>query len=145
MQMVLSGSKCIASYDPDTGKLLWIVDGPTDQFVASPVFSETTGLFYITGGFPDHHVVAIRPDGSGNVTATHIVWHHHAGAGVSYVSSPIIEGGWLLCRVVKPAAKFAVIATNDLGEATYASPALSHGQIFLRTDQALYCIGPAKP
>ena len=186
-QMVLSGSKCIASYDPDTGKQIWIVDGPTDQFVASPVFSEKTGLFYITGGFPDHHIMAIKPDGSGNVTATHVVWHHHNGAGVSYVPSPIIEGDWFLvtddrgvahafdaktgeivwsekfgrshasivsaagllyfmndagvCRVVKPAEKFTTVATNDLGEPTYASPALSNGQIFLRTDKAIYCIG----
>ncbi len=190
-QMVLSGSKCIASYDPDTGKQLWIVDGPTDQFVASPVYSEKTGLFYITGGFPEHHIMAIRPDGNGNVTNTHVVWHHNNGAGVSYVPSPIIEGDWFLvtddrgfahafdartgdivwnekfgrshasivsaagllyfmndagvCRVVKPADKFATIATNDLGEPSYASPALSDGQIFLRTDKALYCIGhPAK-
>jgi outer membrane protein assembly factor BamB len=186
-QMVLSGSKCIASYDPDTGKQLWIVDGPTDQFVASPVFSEKTGLFYITGGFPEHHIMAIRPDGSGNVTKTHIAWHHHNAAGVSYVPSPIIEGDWFLitddrgvahafdakngdivwnekfgrshasivsaggvlyftndagvCRVVKPAEKFATVATNDLGEPTYASPALSNGQIFIRTGKAIYCIG----
>jgi len=191
MQMVLSGSKCIASYDPDTGKLLWIVDGPTDQFVASPVYSETTGLFYITGGFPDHHIMAIRPDGSGNVTGTHVVWHHRGAAGVSYVPSPIIEGNWFLltddrgfayafdsktgeivwnerfarshasivsaagllyflddkgvCRIVKPAEKFTVVATNEIGESTYASPALSDGQIFLRTDKALYCLGTAKP
>ncbi|MDZ4286640.1 MAG: PQQ-binding-like beta-propeller repeat protein, partial [Prosthecobacter sp.] len=37
MQMVLSGSMCVASYDPDTGKLIWIIDGPTEQFVASLV------------------------------------------------------------------------------------------------------------
>jgi outer membrane protein assembly factor BamB len=190
MQLVLSGSKCIASYDPDTGRQLWIIDGPTDQFVASPVYSETTGLFYITGGFPDHHIMAIRPDGTGNVTDTHVVWHHHAAAGVSYVPSPIIEGNWFLltddrgfahafdaktgdivwsqrfgrthaslssaggllyflndngiCHVVKPAEKFAIVATNDLGEPAYASPALSNGQIFLRTDKALYCIGQAR-
>jgi hypothetical protein len=187
MQMVLSGTKCIASYDPDTGRLLWIVDGPTDQFVASPVYSEKTGLFYVTGGFPDHHVMAIRPDGVGNVTATHVAWHHHAAPGVSYVPSPIIEGDWFLltddrgfahafdaktgdivwnerfgrshasivsaagflyflnddgvCRVVKPSDKFSVVATNELGEGAYASPALSNGQIFLRTEKALYCIG----
>jgi outer membrane protein assembly factor BamB len=35
-QMVLSGSKCVTAYDPASGKLLWIIDGPTDQFVASP-------------------------------------------------------------------------------------------------------------
>jgi outer membrane protein assembly factor BamB len=42
---------------------------------------------------------------------------------------------------VKPADKLAVLATATLGEPTYASPAFSQGQIFLRTDQALYCIG----
>jgi outer membrane protein assembly factor BamB len=190
MQMVLSGSKCVASYDPENGKLLWIVDGPTDQFVASPVFSEKTGLFYITGGFPDHHILAIRPDGSGNVTNTHIVWHHRAAKGVSYVPSPIIEGNWFLitddrgfahafdaatgeivwerrlgrshaslvsagglvyflnddgvCEVVKPAAKFEIVSRNELGEKCYASPALSNGQIFLRSERAIYCVGNAK-
>jgi hypothetical protein len=42
---------------------------------------------------------------------------------------------------VKPAEKFATVATNDLGEPTYASPALSNGQIFIRTGKAIYCIG----
>ena len=36
-QMVLSGDKCVASYDPNNGRLHWIIDGPTEQFVASPV------------------------------------------------------------------------------------------------------------
>jgi hypothetical protein len=49
-----------------------------------------------------------------------------------------------ICRVMKPAEKFTTIATNDLGEPTYASPALSNGQIFLRTDKALYCIGDTR-
>ena len=30
-QLILSGSKSVASYDPDTGKQHWIIDGPTDQ------------------------------------------------------------------------------------------------------------------
>src|SRR5205085_5626283 len=29
-QLVLSGSKSIASYDPDTGKQIWLIDGPTE-------------------------------------------------------------------------------------------------------------------
>src|SRR5581483_7934642 len=45
-QMVLTGSKCVASYDPDTGKQLWIVNGPTEQFVSSVVFHG--GLVFLT-------------------------------------------------------------------------------------------------
>ena len=84
-QMVLTGSKCVASYDPDTGKQLWIVDGPTEQFVASLVYLD--GLLFLTAGFPEYHILAIRPDGTGNVTKTHIAWRDTRGA--AYVPSPI--------------------------------------------------------
>jgi len=87
-QMVLSGSKCVASYDPNTGKPHWLVEGPTDQFVAGIVF--TDDIFFVTGGFPDLHIIAIRPDGAGNVTDTHIAWRDTQG--VSYVPSPIAHG-----------------------------------------------------
>ena len=35
----------------------------------------------------------------------------------------------------------AVLARNDLGERAIASPAISNGQIFIRTDEHLFCIG----
>src|ERR1041385_6834624 len=36
--------------------------------------------------------------------------------------------------------KFELLAMNDLGEPSNATPAISDGQIFLRTDGHLYCI-----
>ncbi len=36
--------------------------------------------------------------------------------------------------------KFELLATNELGESTNSTPAISDGQIFLRTFQAVYCI-----
>lgn len=184
-QMVLSGTKCVASYDPNDGRLLWIIDGPTEQFVASLVHSERTGLLYMTGGFPEHHLLAIRPDGTGNVTDTHIVWRTNKG--VAYVPSPIVAGDHLLIvsdsgvghcfnarsgeiqweerfrehhaslvsaegrvyfvndfgtvRVVKPESRFQLLAESEIGEKVFASPALSEGQIFVRTAAALQCFG----
>lgn len=188
-EMVLSGSKCIAGYNPDTGVELWRISGPTDQFVASMVHSAKTGLFYMTGGFPAHHVMAIRPGGTGDVTGSHVAWHYNPSGpvGVSYVPSPLIEGDWLMlnddrgfghafdsktgdivwsnrfgrqhaslvsaaglvyfltdkgeCHVVNPARNFEIIAINSIGENTYGSPALSNGQIFLRSEKYLWCIG----
>lgn len=93
-QMVLAGDMCTASYNPKDGKLIWILDGPTEQFVASPVFSEKTGLVYITGGYPDHHILAVKPDGTGDVTKSHIAWRTTKGA--AYVPSPIIERDYFL-------------------------------------------------
>jgi outer membrane protein assembly factor BamB len=91
-QMVLSGSKCVASYDPNTGKRQWIVDGPTEQFVASMVFDGK--LLFLTAGFPEHHIVALRPGGEGNVTDKNIVWRTTRGA--AYVPSPVVIGDDLL-------------------------------------------------
>ena len=76
-QMILSGSKCVASYDPHDGSRHWIIDGPTEQFVASMVYNGK--LLFLTAGFPELHMLAIRPDGSGNVTDTHIAWRTQQG------------------------------------------------------------------
>ena len=94
VQMVLSGDKCVASYDPKNGKQHWLIDGPTDQFVASPVYHPGADLLFISGGYPDHHVLAINPHGTGNVTRTHITWRNTRGA--SYVPSPIAAGDYFL-------------------------------------------------
>lgn len=94
IQMVLTGSKCVTSYDPRDGRLLWMMDGPTEQFVASPVYDEKSGLLLLSGGFPEHHILAIRPDGVGDVTQTHIEWRTNKG--VAYVPSPVCENGWFL-------------------------------------------------
>ena len=92
-QMMLSGSKCVASYDPHTGKQLWMLDGPTEQFVASLVYNK--GLIFMTGGFPDHHIMAIDPRGSGKITNdSHVKWHYKKAD--AYVPSPIACGDYFL-------------------------------------------------
>ena len=186
-QMILSGSLCVASYDPHNGKRHWIVDGPTEQFVASMVYNGE--YVFVTAGYPERHILAIRPDGSGNVTGTHVAWRTNRGA--AYVPSPIFAGPYLLVvadsgiascfnaktgkrhwmerlpgghspstvsadglvyftsdrgvtTIVRPGKMFNVIARNELGEQISASPAISQGQIFLRTHQHLYCIGSKK-
>ena len=87
-QLVLSGNKCVASYDPRSGSRHWIIDGPTEQFVASIV--DNGRLLFMTAGFPEHHILAIRPNGPGDVTGTHVVWRTQKGC--SYVPSPIVAG-----------------------------------------------------
>ncbi len=184
-QMVLAGSKCVASYNPADGKLLWMIDGPTEQFVASLVFNERANLFFLTAGFPQHHILAIRPDGTGDVTATHIAWRTQKGA--AYVPSPISAGDYFLMtsdtgigecfeaatgkvlweerlgeqhaslisanglvyflndngvmNIIRPGAQFDLVARNELGERTFASPAVSDGQLFIRGERHLFCIG----
>ena len=91
-QLILSGSLCVASYDPDSGKRHWISDGPTQQYVASLVYNGD--LLFMTCGFPKRFMQAIRPDGSGNVTKTHVVWQTTKGC--SYVPSPVAIGPYFI-------------------------------------------------
>ncbi len=91
-QMILSGSKCVASYDPDTGKQHWIIDGPTQQYVASIVYNGD--MLFMTCGFPDLYIQAIRPDWVGNITRTHVVWQKDRDC--SYVPSPVVIGPYFI-------------------------------------------------
>ncbi|MSR56133.1 MAG: serine/threonine protein kinase [Planctomycetaceae bacterium] len=188
MQLLLSGNKCVASYDPRDGSRHWIVDGPTEQLVASLVYSHD--LLFVTGGFPEKHVLAINPFGKGDITASHIVWRHR-GDLASYVPSPVAVGDYFLVAsdsgfatcldavsgkiqwskrlsrhysaslvsagghvyflddegvttVVKPGPEFETLAVNELHDQCFASPAISHGQLFIRSEAALYCIGKPK-
>ncbi len=183
-QMVMSGSKSVISLDPRTGKQHWRVEGPTEQFVASMVFDGE--LFFLAAGFPSHHVMAIDPTGSGDVTETHVRWHVKNAQ--CYVPSPAVLNGHLIVandrgvgncfdaktgerywqarlgkhfstsslavndlvylvaddgqtKIIRPGRKFELVAENSLGEYTYASPAISDGQLFIRGEKHLYCIG----
>jgi outer membrane protein assembly factor BamB len=70
----------------------------------------------------------------------------------TYSSSPVLADGKLYISnedgvtvVVKAGPEFAVVAENKLEEYTLSSPAVSDGQLFLRTAGHLYCIGKRVP
>jgi outer membrane protein assembly factor BamB len=184
-QLVMTGSKQVVSLDPLTGKQHWMVSGPTEQFVASMVFDGEK--FYLSAGFPDHYVMAIQPDGQGDVTKSHVAWSSTEAK--CYVPSPVLAAGFLFVaddrgtvncfdtkngdrlwhdrlgghysaslvtanglvyctsddgdvRVIKPSQTLNVVATNPLGESSFASPAISQGKIYIRGEKHLFAIGP---
>lgn len=66
----------------------------------------------------------------------------------TYSGSPVLADGKIyvtnedgLTTVVKAGPKFEVLAENPLNDYCLSSPAISDGQIFLRTSNFLYCIG----
>jgi outer membrane protein assembly factor BamB len=91
-QLVLSGSKSVTGLNPLTGETYWTIDGPTEQFVASMV--DDGQQFYLAAGYPTYHVMAVKPDGVGNVTDTHVSWH--VTTAKCYVPSPVLIGPYLL-------------------------------------------------
>ncbi len=65
-----------------------------------------------------------------------------------YSASPVLADGRIyvtneegLTTVLKAGPAFEVLAENALNDYCLSSPAVSDGQIFIRTTGALYCIG----
>jgi outer membrane protein assembly factor BamB len=88
-QVISPGAHRAISYDPRTGKEIWSVRyGEGFSNVPSPVFG--VGLVFICTGFFEPLLLAVRPDGKGDVTGTHVAWTLRRG--VPLTPSPLLVG-----------------------------------------------------
>ena len=71
-QVVSPGANRAVSYDLETGRELWSIRYGGFSNVPRPVYSH--GLVFLSSGYYNPSLYAIRPDGRGDVTATHVVW-----------------------------------------------------------------------
>lgn len=90
-QVVIGGAKITAGYDADSGKQLWVVDGPADQVVASLV--RNGDVLFMSYCYPKRGIMGIKAGGSGNVTQTHVLYNDSPGAGGN-APSPVAHGDW---------------------------------------------------
>lgn len=132
-QLIIIGPDKTRSYDPYTGALLWECEGPAQFNTATVAFSKDT--VYSTGGWPERALMAIRADGSGDVTDTHVSWKSDKKAG--YVPSPLYHDGLIygvgdkgLMRCYD-AADGTVIWEEKLGTLFYSSPVLVGDRIYV--------------
>jgi outer membrane protein assembly factor BamB len=91
-QVVSVGAYRAVAYEPATGKEIWRVsyeDGFSN--VPRPVFGD--GLVFIATGFQQPTIIAVRPDGSGDVTRSHVAWTLRRAAPLT--PSPILVGDQL--------------------------------------------------
>ena len=70
-QIISPAGDVIQGFDPADGKLIWTVTSSGEPCVPSPCIGD--GLVYSTPSRTDP-ILAVRPDGQGDCTATHIVW-----------------------------------------------------------------------
>jgi len=132
-QLVIIGPNNTYSYDPNTGASLWVCDGPAQYDAATMAFSKDT--VYATGGYPERALLAIRADGSGDVTDTHLAWKSDKKAG--YVPSPLYHNGLIYAVADKglmrcyDAADGTVVWEEKLGTLFYSSPVLVGDKIYL--------------
>ena len=89
-ELILGVPKKVKAFDPNTGKELWSCSGLGDLVYASPVCS-ADGIVVAVSGFYGP-ALAVRAGGSGDVTATHRLWHH-TQRHPQRIGSPVIVGG----------------------------------------------------
>lgn len=88
-QVISPGAFRAIAYEPQTGKEIWQVRyGEGFSNVPSPVYGN--GLVFICTGFQEPALLAVRVDGRGDVTKSHVAWTLKRGAPLT--PSPLLVG-----------------------------------------------------
>lgn len=90
-ELVVAFELRVLALAPRTGKRLWLCAGPNTCAYSSPCFGD--GLIYLTESGSRNIATAIRPGGSGDITATHRLWHIGPPARNICIGSPLIYQG----------------------------------------------------
>jgi outer membrane protein assembly factor BamB len=106
------------------------------SYVPSPIYHD--GQLYVIS---DNGIVTCFEARTGKQ-----VWQNRLQGDFS--ASPVLAGDLLYCTneagktfVVKIGREFDIVETNDLADGGFATPTVCGGQIFLRTNHFLYCLG----
>jgi len=137
-QMVAIGAQWMVSYAPATGRELWRVDtGPTFSTCSRPVSG--CGLVFCCTYYGGQQLLAIRPDGGGDVTQSHVQWRTKRS--VPKLSSPLVVGDKLYMVSGSGVASCLDARTGDvhwterLGGAYSASPVHAGGRIYFFSEE----------
>ena len=144
-QLISIGAYRAYAYDPMTGKEIWRVsydDGFSN--VPRPVYGH--GLVFIATGFQQPTLIAVRADGQGDVTRTHIAWTLTRGA--PFTPSPILVGDELY--VVNDTGILTTVDARTgtihyqqrLGGNYSASPVFADGRLYFQSEEGVTTVIP---
>ena len=96
--LISNGSAVCIAYDPESGKEIWrVVDG-AESTIAMPI-TENGVVYWYTGfmvaadGSNYTDFLAVNPDGTGDITATNILWKKHDALAHNQMLTPVIRDG----------------------------------------------------
>jgi outer membrane protein assembly factor BamB len=132
--LVGAGAMALYGYDPMSGKELWRVDTiGTHSTACRPVAGH--GLVFATMGFSKGLLIAVRPDGRGEVTKSHVAWKYSKAAPKKpslLLDGDLVfmidDGGIAACIEAKTGNE---IWKERIGGNFSASPILADGNIYL--------------
>jgi len=139
-QIVVPAAQWVCSYDPESGRELWRVNfGDGHATIPRPVFRE--GFVYVCTGYLRPQLWAIRVDGTGDVTSTHVVWKYDKQ--VPEISSPVIVGNEIYFVSALGVATCLDAATGELvwqhrlGGNYGASPLAADGKLYFTSQEGV--------
>lgn len=93
--LISNGSAMCAAYDPMTGKEIWRIVRGEDSTIAMPFYEDGMVYFHTSfvtvGDNKFAELMAVDPDGSGDIAATHIKWKLETP--ILQLSTPLIKDG----------------------------------------------------
>jgi outer membrane protein assembly factor BamB len=136
-QVVCPGSDWVIAYDPRDGREIWKVNYDGYSLIPRPIYGH--GLVFICTGYNTPSLLAIRPDGQGDVTKTHVAWRLNRA--VPHASSPLLVGDDLYLVSDAGIATCLDARTGKrhwqerLGGNYSASPLYADGKIYIQSEQ----------
>lgn len=91
-QLISPASSVLFAYEPGTGQEIWRIRNAANTPAVSPVFAD--GRVLAVTGHGAAEMLAIRPDGTNDVTDSHVVWRV-GGKDVPLTPSPVVQNGLL--------------------------------------------------
>ena len=129
-----------SGHDPASGREIWRVGYPQGfSNVPRPVSGH--GLVYLSTGFQSPTLLAVRADGTGDVTRSHVAWRLRRGAPLT--PSPILVGDELYIVNDFGIATCVDALTGDvhwqerLGGNHSASPVFAGGRIYFQNERGV--------
>ncbi len=136
-QVVSPGAGSVSALNPADGTEIWRVDyGAGYSVVPRPIFAH--GLIFLSSGFDAAEAIAIRPEGTGNVTETHIAWREKKGA--PHTASMLVVGDELYMISDGGVATCLAAKTGEthwkerLGGGYSSSPVYADGKIYFQNE-----------
>ncbi len=133
-QLITCAESWVISYNPDDGKELWRAKLLGMDLAPSPIYAN--GLVFAIQS--SAAVFAIRPDGRGDVTESHLEWRLDCPA--PEITSPVsngkflfmLSGGYLACHSIETSE---LLWEHDTGDMFMASPTLVGEWIYMISEE----------
>ncbi|MFO0936304.1 MAG: PQQ-binding-like beta-propeller repeat protein [Gemmataceae bacterium] len=136
LQLISQGSDVVMSLDPKTGNEIWRYAYSGYSIVPRPVAGK--GMIYVSTGYDNAKLLALKPKGSGTLTASALAWKSEKNA--PHNPSMILDNGLLYAvsdvgnASCWDAATGKVIWSERIPENFTSSILLAEGRLYLHSE-----------